>query len=793
MEDIRCPMCGKPNPGNLEACQHCQARLIPFDLSSQEDSTDSELPDWLTTEQQDQTPSEDKAHPEADSDSDDWLTQLREDSDSTPVEITAPSEPTENIESENDDWLGRIREMRDEDATSPEDTESPPIDDESSIFDGALPSWMTESDEEPAEEETSEPDASIPDWLSTSEEKAEQDDTSDSVEDVELPEWLTSSSEDEAPSSSEPPSGIPDPTIEPESELPDWLMDSGGREDPPSLGESDDEDIPDLQPTISQELLDIESSEFDEKSEAETPEWLTTTEDVVPGAIPDDEPIDDGIPDWMSGVDDEDEEQEISTILADPDPEAPDWLSGLESEELGWPADTSETDSPGEELEPDWLANISEGASQDLVPEDDDLSPFKIDDSLDESVFEIDELSDLLSGVDESFEISEGAKDADGLAPTELPGWLEAMRPVDSANDDTSALDQGQIEQSGPLAGLSGVLMAEPEIARLKQSPKLSSMLKITEAQQDHITVFKDLLATEGQVQSLPQPIVVSSQGLLRWVSAFILILVVGLVIIGESQLAPSPQQASVPVEVLNISQLINTLSPQDAVLVSFDYEPGTSGEMEAAAAAVVDHLMIRGAYLTLISTSPTGPALAEHFIATVQEKHNYSSGNQYINLGYVPGGASGLRGFVQMPQRIKPLSFDGFDPWGTNPLAGIYSLSDFKMVIVITDDPDIARSWIEQVQPKLRDTPLVAVVSAQAEPILHPYVGGENAQVRGMVGGIIGGAAYEQVIGMPNLARIYWDALNFSLLAAIAIILIGGTFNVFSVLVRNKERGEAS
>jgi hypothetical protein len=214
---------------------------------------------------------------------------------------------------------------------------------------------------------------------------------------------------------------------------------------------------------------------------------------------------------------------------------------------------------------------------------------------------------------------------------------------------------------------------------------------------------------------------------------------------------------------------------------------------MEAAAAAVIDHLMSRGAYLTFVSTSPTGPALAEHFIASVQAKHLYSSGNQYVNLGYVPGGASGLLGFVQMPQKIKPLSFDGFDPWVTNPLAGIHSLANFKLVVVITDNPDIARSWIEQVQPRLQDTPFVAIVSAQVEPILHPYVGNDQASVQGMVGGIIGGAAYEQHTGMPSLAREYWDAFNFGLITSIILILIGGIVNMFSVLIRSKEPGEAS
>jgi len=68
MEDVRCPMCGKPNPPDEEVCQFCQARLRPiegfafsdgdlyFDSSKEpgkelgrdvNTSIGPELPDWL--------------------------------------------------------------------------------------------------------------------------------------------------------------------------------------------------------------------------------------------------------------------------------------------------------------------------------------------------------------------------------------------------------------------------------------------------------------------------------------------------------------------------------------------------------------------------------------------------------------------------------------------------------------------------------------------------------------------------------------------------------------------------
>ena len=68
-------------------------------------------------------------------------------------------------------------------------------------------------------------------------------------------------------------------------------------------------------------------------------------------------------------------------------------------------------------------------------------------------------------------------------------------------------------------------------------------------------------------------------------------------------------------------------------------------------------------------------------------------------------------------------------------------------MVLVITDDADTARGWIEQVQPKLVDplspTPMTMVVSAQAEPLVYPSYLPFPKQVDGLVSGIAGGAYF--------------------------------------------------
>jgi hypothetical protein len=375
------------------------------------------------------------------------------------------------------------------------------------------------------------------------------------------------------------------------------------------------------------------------------------------------------------------------------------------------------------------------------------------------------------------------------LAPAELPGWLAAMRPVETSA--TDAQQSSPVENSGPLAGLYSILAAEPDIIRLKKPPVYSSKLQVTDAQQTHATLLQGLLEAENKPQPLPLPALISGHRVFKAVLGALLMFVTFLAVLAGTQITAMPQ--TIPAGVNQTSQLVNALTPIDTVLLAFDYQPGLAGEMEASASAVVDHIMLRGAKLVLVSTSPTGPALAERFIREVEGTHQYVSGTQYINLGYIPGGVSGLASFARNPQWVTPNTMDGVLAWQTELLQNVSRLSDFALVLVLTDDPNIARGWIEQVNPQLGSTPMAAVVSAQVEPMIRPYADNQQAQLRGLVSGLTGGAAYE-VMSRNNLARDYWDAFNIVLVVAVSAILIGSAITVISdLLARRKGSGGES
>jgi hypothetical protein len=342
--------------------------------------------------------------------------------------------------------------------------------------------------------------------------------------------------------------------------------------------------------------------------------------------------------------------------------------------------------------------------------------------------------------------------------------------------DDSDA----QVESAGPLAGLRGLLPAEAEIIQFRKPPVYSVKLRVAEDQQARVALLEEIIAAEGQPKPIPTPSAFSSQAILRLVTALTIILAVIYSLWLGTQQVKLPEAGLIKdqyPEVFNFRDQINKAGNTTPALLVFDYDAAFSAEIEASASSMVESLGSRGMYLTLVSTSPTGPILAERFM----KKLNPSI--RYTNLGYIAGGTAGLLGFAQKPSDTIPYSLDQVyttneeSVWisDTLPLKDIKSntLAGFSLIIVMTNEPDTARAWVEQTQAARGDRPLLMVVSAQIEALVRPYY--DSKQIKGLIAGLSGGAAYESLSGGSGRVRQYWDAYSTALLAGSLLILVGG------------------
>jgi hypothetical protein len=544
-------------------------------------------------------------------------------------------------------------------------------------------------------------------------------------------------------------------------------------------------------------------SESGEASEEALPDWVSGMSGT-PFAGPEDEaatPSDEETPPWLQSIRQHaDEVQQSAEDFASADEEEPD-LPAFEQEDPE-SDEARKTDPPATTGSlPAWMETLqtaglvmpadSPDASKEEVTA---YSPEEITD-----LFADDDLPEWL-GPDDQARMREAEEQKPPeqterpIEKSELPGWLQAIRPVeavtavaDDALDEEDADEDRKAERVGPLSGLSDVLPAEPHIVHFGSPARVIPTFEFTDIQKKYAGMLRSQVQQEAQSTPAQRRTTADPQQILRWVIAILLLAVVFAVIwIGPAYSLPLPDPQGMPAENLAVISLVNSLNPEDRVLLAFEYQPGLSGEMEAASTGLIQHLLLRDVQLVLVSTQPIGPGLGEAFLQEGFAQDAYIGSREYVNLGYVSGGAAGLLNFAADMRAAKPEAV-----WDQPPLAGMQSISDFALVLVLTDDPDTARSWIEQVQPMLdplRDgqgVPLAMAVSAQAEPLVYPYYSANPRQVDGLVSGVTGGAFYETVIG-GSTAELFWSPYNAGMLLAVVVIAAGSIIN----LARNSLQG---
>lgn len=636
---------------------------------------------------------------------------------------------TENAGADLPDWLASLRQRQGSEDSTPEWLREEDSSSESVDADLAAPAEDFFEDA-PKEELTAQDGEEAPDWLAELREnpRAQQETGAEAFQDDRAPDWFASLDSGAEQTAQE--NQQESEQIESNEAAPDWLENIRANQ------RIDPLDEPDMTgPVETGPGFQVEAESEDESGRS-TPEWLT---EGLRGDT------------FLQSIGESEEPDPVGV--------SPSSMGGIEPVDLG-PLDEGDI--------PNWLAGTVAG------------------------------LTALEPGAQEAGNEGDVApieKVETGLSPAELPNWLEAMRPVDTAAF-ARVPEEGreQVESAGPLSGLRGVLPAEPDVSKIQKPPAYTTKLNVTEAHQTNAALLEQMIQHEGEPKPIPRRPAITSLSLLRIAIAAILFVTILWPLVTGTPQVGLPEIAG---ETGIANQLINQVTEGAPVLLAVEYEPGFTGEMEAIATNIVDHLMLKGAYLALVSSTPTGPAQAERLVDLVNQRgnHSYLPGRQYDNLGFIPGGPAALLNFAESPQQAVPYAISGEQGfrrvWESGPLASVAGLEDFRLIIVLTENPDTARSWIEQVQPALENTPLLMATSAQADPLVRPYYAAYPRQVQGLVSGLLGGSEYESLNGRSGLSSAYWNAFSLSLLVAAALILAGGViYAVIGALAPANEAG---
>lgn len=793
-ETIKCPNCGEINPRGQAACKNCLTPLLsvtgelnedaaikPGQAPTKKDTAELEpiLPQWLK-DARDASRNANEAEGES-------LQHSKQPSSASGEDLLGGLQAQTGADEEDEvpDWLASITgaspKQKEAEAETPGTrwVEMGGSDDFEKADDSETPSWLAGL--QPTESQPNEKDELTGDWMrETSQPQESQPPEQIAPFDTsagDTPDWLRQMAADAEAKSEDLNAETPQDAPELPLDAPDWLRGLGGTAEP-----AQNEESAGLSESGAGES---EASLFS----AEIPDWLKSP-------APEERPLQDTTPPWlkneMQGSKDSEPpskpKQEAAPAQDDALGDLPDWLKAAapQSSIFNHSEEQAEPESQAPSDTPDWTRTVAATetpSSDEPAPAFESASAFTPDAEANGSLEDLfTEMPDWLSAASDA-PAPESAPPAaeDALTPSELPSWVQAMRPVEHAPAQPSSTGDESLESRGALAGLQGVLPAVPGFAPTSKPKTYSNKLQASDEQLAHAETLEQLLAAEAAPVPIESFSSLRTSRSLRWFLAFIMLGIVLFSLSLNTRIFSMP--VGVPGEVRDAMLAAQSLPQNAPVLVAFDYEPSRAGELEAAAAPLLDQIILFShPRLTLISTSQTGSMLAERFIAGPLADHYKNSGFTYLNLGYLPGGQMGIRAFAQNPAAISPLDMYLQPVWETAPLEGIASLPQFAALILITDNADAARAWVEQTESLRGDMPFLVVASSQAAPMIQPYH--DSRQVDGMIPGLYGGALFEQYnAGRPGTARTYWDAYSLGMLAAMALTLGGGLWNLVANL----------
>lgn len=785
MSEIICPHCGSPNSIEALNCKSCHKSLYeepshPFQYSPDDEMErlkeyrsfggfeDSSIEDESgagsgeDTDSTDETHQGDETKSESEPEIPEWLARIRARTrEEIPPPAPEPSTPEEPPKYKVGDPIstGFLRDLKaSEERSEPEETrESYPawlkrISDRNLSAkkdeEGIEPAPFNLSDLAGKSEPVIPPEDTPSPFLGTDEpvDFLAQDQESSGIDQESLDSDLDSRFDflgDRQPFSSpeenEPAADLPENEVPKELEgLPSFLLEDLPEETAEKAEMPDEfEVMPDLD-WLNQPLETTTEPETPEEDSLEDLDWLKlkggefSEQPTVPER--DDSSSPDALPEWLFGRQESTSEDDISTELFGSASPPGGEISG------------EETPISEDESTPDWLIGIEEPTA----PGEPHLEPAA---SMEEEAF---------------------------------PEWLEEIQTAEAAAPERVVdSEEVDIELSGPLAGYQGVLPGKDAVMHYTKPPLYTSTLQVTEKQRIYSTLFDTMIAEEKKVDEKAAGKTSVPPQILRLIVG---ILMIGLVIIAllfnaNAAVLPALYPAE-NVAFYNSIQSLSSLDSISSILVGLDYEAGLSGEVGTAATAVMQDLMAGNANLVFVSVNPTGPALASDLVTRAnQAVPEYSAAEHVVNLGYLPGGATALAGFAASPPRAAPVTADGKSTWNSESLQDIDSIDDFSAVLLLTDNTDNARAWIEQIDTAAHETPFLLVSSAQAAPALQPYV--QSGQLTGMISGLNGAAAYQQLSQNPS-DRLsgYWDAYQFGMLLIAVLMILGAVYYSIKYLV---------
>jgi len=197
----------------------------------------------------------------------------------------------------------------------------------------------------------------------------------------------------------------------------------------------------------------------------------------------------------------------------------------------------------------------------------------------------------------------------------------------------------------------------------------------------------------------------------------------------------------------------IEKLPRGSTVLMAFDFDPGSEGELQPMANALTRHVAEKelvAIYLTTWETGLRSPQKAVELLR--QEYPHLQYGKDYVNLGFRAGRDTLIKLMKENLRQAYDKDVNGTpldDMPATRP---VKSAKNVDLIVCIGAGTPGAKEWVQYVATPL-NKPLVVGTTGVQTPMFYPYV---PRPMRGMLGAIKGASEYEELLNTayPKVAE---------------------------------------
>ncbi|MGB4038999.1 MAG: hypothetical protein WBK90_02645 [Bacillota bacterium] len=232
----------------------------------------------------------------------------------------------------------------------------------------------------------------------------------------------------------------------------------------------------------------------------------------------------------------------------------------------------------------------------------------------------------------------------------------------------------------------------------------------------------------------------------------------------------PIPLPVTVSSTTQQVSDVIESLKPGDAVLLSVEFAAVMSAELYPGLEAVYKHIVSKpGVKVVMIATTTDGPMFVQRLLDTI-DAGDKQYGTDIVNLGYLPGGESAIAALCQDVHKTFPRDYYGTDIKSLPAMADLRSASDFALIINDSSGGLGPVGWIRQAHTNYGTT--VATILGQDMALSAlPYI--NSRQLSGLVAGLRGAAEYEKLLDTVGSGTAGMGAQSFAAIYFLVLLVV--------------------